>query len=202
MSILPLLLGWVLMVLAMVKLSLGPAERPALLYWAAVSLAACVLGALAIASQSVGQPTLAGRFGSSVVRWGFRATQGRLWGATIISWLLWLVIGSAVILGIRAQGNLPYRMMLLAWTVDFGILCYLLGVWLMNRGSGMHSLLTMAAILIGMIAVSGTLWFANGSDAARKTALMVGGGPPLVIGTGYGLFLLVVMTVGRNARWN
>ncbi len=199
---LPLLLGWAVMAAALVKLILAPAGRPVLLYWAAVSLVACLLGAVAIWSQPLGQATAAGRLGSAVVRWGFRATQGKLFGAAVISWIIWLVIGSAAILAGRAKGDLSYRLMLLAWAVDFGVLCYLLGVWLANRGSGMHSLLVISAVLVAMIGISATLWFGNGSEAARKTALTLAGGPTLVIGGGYGVFLLVVLTVGRNARWN
>jgi hypothetical protein len=199
---LPLLLGWAVMVATMLGLAWSPPGRPVLLYWASVSLLACILGALAIASQPLGQATLAGRFGSSVVRWGFRATQGKLAAAAAISWIIWLAVGSAAIVAVRARGDLSFRLMLLAWTIDFGALCYVLGVWLMNRGSGRSTLLVVAAALIGMLGISAALWFGNSGPATRRTALMLAGGPPLVIGVGYGLFLLVVLTVGRNARWN
>jgi hypothetical protein len=33
-------------------------------------------------------------------------------------------------------------------------------------------------------------------------ALAIAGGPPLFVVGGYGLFLVVMLTVGRNARWN
>jgi hypothetical protein len=35
-----------------------------------------------------------------------------------------------------------------------------------------------------------------------EAALLVGGGPPAVIGVGAGVVLLILMTVGRNTRWN
>lgn len=199
---LPLLLGWVVMALAIVGLIRAPAGKPVFIYWAGIALLGCILGAVAIWSQPLGQATLAGRLGASVVRWGFRASQGSLLGATAISWIIWLVIGTSAISAGRARDDLSYRLMLLAWLVDFGALCYTLGVWLMNRGSGMSTLLLISTILIALIGVSSVMWFGNGGTAARRTALMIAGGPPLVIGVGYGLFLLVMLTVGRNARWN
>lgn len=192
------------MAAAIAGLIMAPPGRPVLLYWAGISLVACVLGAIAIASQPLGQATLPGRFGSSVVKWGFRVTQGKLTGAAALSWLVWLVIGAAAITAGRVRGDMGYRLILLAWVVDFGALCYILGVWLSNRGggSGNPSLLLISAALVAMLGISAALWFGNGAPGARRTALMLAGGPPLVLGVGYGLFLLVVLTVGRNARWN
>jgi len=35
-----------------------------------------------------------------------------------------------------------------------------------------------------------------------RTAAMVAAGPILVVGIGYAAFLVVMLTAGRNARWN
>ena len=180
----------------------SPPTRPVLLYWAIITLIACILGALAIASQPLGQATLLGRLGSVVVRWGFRASQGSLVWSTLISWLIWLVIGGLLLTMVRARGDLWYRLLLLAWAVDFGALCYVLGVWLSNRGSGGLTLVAIAGVLVALLGASSALWWGIGSPAARRAAVIVAGGPPLAIGAGYGLFLLIVLTVGRNARWN
>jgi hypothetical protein len=199
---LPLLLGWAVMATALAGLALSPPTRPVLLYWASISLIACILGALAIASQPLGQATLPGRLGSAAVRWGFRASQGSLFGATLTSWLIWLVLGGLLLTLVRARGDLWYRLLILAWMVDFGALCYVVGVWLSHRGSGGPTLLAIAGVLLTLIVASAALWWGVGAPAARRAAVMVAGGPLLAIGVGYGLFLLIVLTVGRNARWN
>jgi hypothetical protein len=199
---LPLLLGWAVIAAALAGLARLPPDRPVLLYWAIISLIACILAALAIASQPLGQATMLGRLGSAAVRWGFRASQGNLLGATLISWLIWLVLGGLVLTAVRARGDLWYRLLLLAWAVDFGALCYVVGVWLRNRGSGAPTLLGIAGVLLTLLAASAALWWGVGSPAARRAAVIVAGGPPLALGAGYGLFLLIILTGGRNARWN
>jgi hypothetical protein len=96
--------------------------------------------------------------------------------------------------------------MVLAWAADTAALLYVLGVWLRSHaptGAGLGSnLLSMAAVLMLMLVVSGILWFAVSLPGAKRLALMIAGGPPLLIGGGYGLFLLFVLTFGRNVRWN
>jgi len=51
-----------------------------------------------------------------------------------------------------------------------------------------------------MIAASAALWSNVGTDRAKLLALLVAGGPPLVIGVGYGFFMAVTLIGG--GRWN
>lgn len=201
-----LIFGWTVMAAAMYLLAQLPPERPVWLYWAAIAACACAIGAAAIASQPLGRATMPGRLGASVVRWGFRAGNGRLLAAAVISWGVWLLLGFGAIAAVRARGDLTYRLLLLAWVVDLALLLYVAGLVLTRArsrgGSTVTVLLPIIAALAGMIAVSGYLWFGRGSAEAQRSALLLAGGPPLVIGAGYGLYLLVVLTVGRGARWN
>jgi len=57
-------------------------------------------------------------------------------------------------------------------------------------------------VLLLLLGVSSALWLGSASPNAKRLALLIGGGPPLFIGVGYGLFLLVMLTAGRHARWN
>jgi hypothetical protein len=114
---------------------------------------------------------------------------------------VWVVLGAAIILMLRFRSDRSQALLVLAWAVDAAALLYVAGVMLANRGSRPGALLVVAGILAGMIAASLLLWRA-GNPAATKLALIIAGGPPLVIGVGYGLFVLLMVTVGRNARWN
>jgi hypothetical protein len=195
------IVGWALLAALCVGLALNLPARQALQSWAAVTAVGCVLGAFAIASQPLGQATFAGRLGSILLRWGFKESQGRLPIATLVSWLVWVGIGAATIAFLRARGDWAYRGMILAWAVDGALLAYVLGVWLAKGSGRAPSLLIIAIVLVAMIAGSAALW-SRGPEAAKRLALVLAGGPPLMIGVGYGLFLIVVLTVGRNARWN
>jgi hypothetical protein len=177
--------------------------RTAVLGWLVLSAVTCALSALALASQPLGVPTFAGRIGSLFVRWGFAAGHGRLAPAVAISWLVWAVLGAALISAIRYRSDPQQELIILAWTVDILGLMHLTGIALARRSSSMNrNLLPVAGVLVVMLAVSSVLWFGAKFPGGRHLALLVAGGPPLFIGVGYGLFLLVMVTVGRGARWN
>ena len=53
-------------------------------------------------------------------------------------------------------------------------------------------------LLVGLIAGSVALYLRG----LPILALIVGVGPALLVFGGYGLFLVVVLVAGRNARWN
>jgi hypothetical protein len=53
-----------------------------------------------------------------------------------------------------------------------------------------------------MIGTSAALVTLSTTANAARRALLIAGGPPLFIGVGYGLFVLVLLTAGKNARWN
>jgi hypothetical protein len=195
------IIGWILGAGVALWLGLAYPVRTALPLWVAASGVACTLGGLAIRSQPIGIVTWAGKLGSTVVQWGFRASNGRLIPAVLISWLVWVVLGAAVILMLKFRAERSQALLVLAWAVDAAALLYVIGVMLANRGSRPGALVVVAGILVAMIAVSALL-FRAGGPAATRLALVIAGGPPLVIGVGYGLFVLLMVTVGRNARWN
>jgi len=171
--------------------------------WLVLCLVACALGALALSSQPVGVATLAGRVGSLVVRWGFAAGRGRLLPAVAISWLAWAIFGTALIVALQHRSETQLQLLALAWAVDALALMYVCGIALARRSASMtRGLLPIAGALVGMLAVSAIQWSHPLLPGGRRTALLIAGGPPLYIGGAYGLFLLVMMTFGRRARWN
>ncbi|HWA16243.1 MAG TPA: hypothetical protein VG817_07415, partial [Gemmatimonadales bacterium] len=74
--------------------------------WLILMAVLCTVGGLAIRSQPVGEATVFGRLGGSVVRWGFRAGGGQLVPAVAISWLVWAVLGAGAI-GALASRDAP-----------------------------------------------------------------------------------------------
>jgi hypothetical protein len=92
----------------------------------------------------------------------------------------------------------------LAWLIDGGVLLRCLGLLATstNRPHLARSLAPLVGVLAGILTASIGLVTLTDSPYAASTALLIAGGPPLVVGIGYGLFVLVFLTAGRNARWN
>jgi hypothetical protein len=194
---------WALIAAAAVVFGTKLTLPMALAAWAALAAAVCVGGAFLLQLQPVGLSTASGRIGGSFVHWGFRAGQGQLIPATVISWLIWTFVGATIIALTQYRSQPRHVLMILAWTVDVAALFYVLGVFAANRGSTgtmAGTLLLLVTVLLGMVAGSVALWWLVGTDRARMAALALAGGPPLVIGLGYGLFVAVAVIGG--GRWN
>ena len=171
--------------------------------WSVAALALCGVGAACIASQPLGTPTFLGRVGGSIVRWGYAIGRGRLASAVLASWIIWIILGAAVIDISLHRDSLQRVLMVLSWTIDAMLLFYVLSVMLMNFPTRWPaSLLGICGILAAMLFASGTLWFGVSNDWSRRAALLIAGGPPAVIGCVYGLFILAMAVFGRNVRWN
>lgn len=171
--------------------------------WAIVIAVLCVLGGLAIRSQPVGEATIFGRIGSAFVRWGYRAGQGKLPAAVVISWLVWLVIGAAAIAMLHFRNEVQPLILSLGWATEVLLLFYLVGMWLANAGANSAfrmRFLTMAGMVVVLLAASMLLWFKSGG-ASRNLAVIIAA-IPLGVALVYGIFLAVIMTVGGKARWN
>ncbi len=177
---------------------------PALAAWAGVDLSLCLLGALLLARQPIGQGTAAGLAGSLIVHWGYRVGNGRLARAVGISWVVWMVVGAAAIGIVKHRAEPAAILLILAWLVDGLLLMRLCGIAILFRRSGRlpWHIMKFIGVLIAMIACSAGLWWGTGGDWGRRMALWLAGGPPLLIGGGYGLLLLVMLAAGRKARWN
>ncbi len=184
-------------------LALSVRRGVALMAWLTYSAIACSFAALAMQSQPLGESTALGRVGGLLVRWGFEVGQGQLFPALAISWLIWALLGTAVISLIAFRSDRPLATMILVWTVDAFALIYLLGIVLSPETSSLApSLLLVLAALAGMLIVSTYLWFHPQLFGGRRTAMLVAAGPPLLVGGGYVFFLLVMLVVGQFTRWN
>lgn len=177
---------------------LGP--WPAILTCASTAVVACVIGAMLLRTSAIGQVTWRNRLVGYLIPWGWRLNRGRLWPVAVISWVVWTAVCGAAVLLRSGQPSLGMRAALLAaWLIDAAALAHLLGTIVQaTPGSRVCSVWKLVVVITGVLGASVGLYAAGQTTAA----LIVGGGPPAVIGSAFGLVLLLLATVGRNTRWN
>jgi len=168
--------------------------------WSGVAAALCGLGALLLSRQPVGVSTASGQLGAAVLRWGYKVGRGQLPGIIVVSWLIWVALGAAVmaVTLFRTEQLMPW--MILAWTIDGAALLYLIGLMATRTGRTQSALLMPLLAVLGMIGVSALLWH-RGTESARETALLLGGAPIPVLAAGYGLMVAAMMLGGRKGGW-
>jgi len=168
--------------------------------WSGLVAALCGFGALLLSRQPVGVATASGQLGAAILRWGYKVGRGQLPGIVVVSWLIWVALGAAVmaVTLFRAEALTPW--MILAWTIDGLALIYLIGVMTTRSGRTRIALLTPLLAVLGMIGLSGALWRA-GTESARETALLIGGAPIPLLAAGYGLMMAAIMLGGRKGGW-
>lgn len=178
----------------------------AVLVWAGLSLLACAAGAVLLRTSAVGRITWKNRLAACLMPWGANLGGGALWPIPVTSWVVWLgVAGGVIALTPTATGTdswpTLWRVALgTAWVIDGGVLLYVAGTLRRHyppTSSGWRSLTRICVVLIGLIAASVVLYVCG----LPYLALAVAGGPPLVAGVGYGLFLGTLIVFGRG-RWN
>jgi hypothetical protein len=175
------------------------------------------LGALVVRSTRVGERSWRNRLAGHLLPWGHRFGGGRLPGIVAGCVVTWAALAGGILLGTDAwcaaepvarssqapagTGTGPTPWLVLAWLVDGTGLLYLLGLLRKHYNPGSRVTRSQArvvgavsAILLGSVALHFT-----GQDGL---ALLVAGGPPLLLGSGFTLFAATILLSGRNHRWN
>lgn len=177
--------------------------------WTAVSLVACVVGAVLLRTSEIGRVTWKNYAASYLIPWGVRVSGGKLWPIPVVSWVVWVVIAGGVFALTPGPGSdgltseeVVLRVLLgLSWAVAgyaFGYSLVTLSRNFSSRSSGSRTLTLFCGVIAGSLALSVALHLCG----FTLLALMTTGGPVLVFGGGYGLFVLAVLVFGRNSRWN
>jgi hypothetical protein len=175
--------------------------------WAGVSLVMSVGGVVLLRASAVGRVTWKNYLAGYLAPWGVRVGGGKLWPIAVVSWVVWLAVGGGAFAltleaGKPTGGDIAVRVLLGAsWVVGGYALGYLLVTRVRNVSAGSSSgrrLHLLAGVVAALIAASVALHFFG----FTQLALLVSGGPVLLIGGGYGLFVLVLVVFGRGARWN
>ena len=194
--------------------SLGP--------WAAIGIWAGAIGLVCAATafllrlQPPERITLVNRFAGLVLPWGYTIGRGRLAPIVIESSLRWVLLGAAIIIvaprglsifgiapaAVYPPGPIMASLLLLSWAV-VAALFFRMATFVVNRSIAVNSrTLTMTFGLAVLLIASVAVFLVGRSAATTWLALALTGGPVLVLGGGFGVVLLIVLTVGRNARWH
>lgn len=183
-----------------------------LIFVAILAAAAALLGGHLLKTSEVGKITWKNHVAGYCIPWGWRFAGGKLAPVQIASACVWVLL---VAIGVLLASNpaatsssngfsaptLPGLLLALAWIVDGAAVLYLLATMVKNfelRSSQALSMIKAMSFCAAILITSVVLWLLG----HPSLALLVAGGPPLVLATIAGLFLLVMLTAGRNARWN
>jgi hypothetical protein len=187
---------------------LGP--WPALGAWAIGVGILCAASALLLFRQSHGRITWINSLAGQTLPWGYAMGRGRLSVILAESWLRWVLLGLATVIlfpgGLSAlsadSGTVIAALLLSTWiigaAVAFRLLAFLVSRSLRPSPATVVPLVIVTALLIASI---GLAHFGT-SDSAHLYALAITGVPVLIVGGGFGVVLLIFLTVGRKARWH
>jgi hypothetical protein len=173
--------------------------------WAAAMAAVCGGTALLMNRQSPERVTPINYLAGFVLPWGYKIGRGKLLPIVGASWLGWVVAGLAVIvLRTRTPGVIVPAMLFASWMIIGAVVVRMVTMLLMRANANPLPPGTFAPILsmIALLVASAAFVVFGRSNAWTNVALLLAGGPIVLIGGGYLLWLGVMLTFGRNARWN
>jgi hypothetical protein len=192
--------------------------------WGAAVGIACIGIGLILRSQTPEKVTIANYAAGFVLQWGYKVGRGKLPAIVGVSWAIWVLLGLAMVLAIQTRhgggissahagavsaapqvrGTATIVLLGVAWVIDGGALLWILGLLATSTNTAhmVRSLGPIAAVLVGMIVSSVALVMLTDSAKPAWLALASAGAPPLAIGGAYALFIVVILTAGKNARWN
>ena len=96
----------------------------------------------------------------------------------------------------------PKSMMMTAfWIIDGSALLYLVSTLVKNfelRSRQAVSMFKVMGFVTAILLSSTVLWVLG----HPYLALLVAGGPPVALASVFGLLMLIMLTAGKNVRWN
>lgn len=187
---------------------------------AAIAVGTCGLGALLLRSTVTGSITWRNHLAGWLLPWGYFLGRGQLPGITAACSTIWTLLATSSIVAratsaaptaalpataaataaTPAEPTMPW-LLVVAWVVNGAAMLYLLKTVLTAFGPGTRagmSLWRFIAVLAALIAGSVVLQLSGNTGLAT----LVAGGPPLLVGGFFGLWMLAMIVFGRNARWN
>lgn len=185
--------------------------------WSAAVVLVCSGSAILLHRQAPGRISVINRIAGLVLPWGYRIGRGRLVPIVVTSCVVWMLVGLGASLamagylardqappGLSADAGKPSALVMtllyLSWLVDGALLMRMIGIAAARHDRVPTSVWVLILALTAMIGISAVVALRGDGNPAR--ALLIAGGPPLLIGGGYGVFMLVIVLVGRKTRWN
>jgi len=161
---------------------------------ALAAAASAGLGVALLARSAVGEVTWRNRLA------GWLLPFGGLFGATTLGGLA--LTAGGLLAGFAASGAAARGdgYLAAAWALDFVVVANLAAIALRHSpGSSSRRSVLVQTAAVGALGLGSVAFAAAGRPAL---AAAVAAGPILALAALYGLFVLLMVTVGRNARWN
>jgi hypothetical protein len=170
-------------------------------------------------AQKSGRVSFINYLAAWVLPWGFKIGQGKLLPIVIESWVRWVLLGIAIFVATApnfkhipsAVAFTEYRpsatimtLIALSWVID-GAVVLRIATMLVIRAKTSPigpGILRPTVGLALLMTASVVLWLIGHNAMWTTVALLLAGGPIVLIGGGYGLFVLFIVTFGRKTRWN
>lgn len=177
------------------------------------------LGALLLKTSTTGKITWKNWAAGYLMPWGYKLGRGRLGWIIVISWIIWSLIGVAVVvqqvlsaapptIPTTAPSDVPSAiwswLLLAAWAANGAAVLYLLGTLVNNfklSSTSGKSLLKIMALLVAVTAASVALHF----NGYARVAVLVAAAPLLFVGLIIGALVSMVAIAGLSGkpiRWN
>lgn len=204
--LIPLLVGWVLCQ----AMGLWPAIGIAL----ASAICLPIIGALLLRTVTTDAITWRNQVAGWLLPWGYKIGRGKLPAITIISGVVWallftlgtiagrpMVVVEASPVSTSSPSSLLNFLLVLSWAVDGAVLFYFAGMLSRDTDFSRRPGSTMAklAAIVGLLIVVSFIFWLTGKPSR---ALWISGLPPLACGLLFGAWCILLVTVGKNARWN
>lgn len=175
---------------------LGPrlGVLPALGAITAVALLLALLGAQLLRTSAIGKITWRNTAAVWLLPKAWWLGSSQLPGM-VVSSVAFTLLAAAI--GAAADGNI---WLMIAWALNGVVLSYALGAFRQHASgsSGRRTTGRLVAVIV-LLVVAG---LAVQQMGYPRLAALVAGGPVAVVGGLYGGWLLMIVTMGRNARWN
>jgi hypothetical protein len=181
---------------------------------AALATLAAVAGGHLLKTSTVSKITWKNRLAGFMVPWGWKLANGKLGRAQIASAAIWTLLGGAGVMlasgptsvSISSSGTMRFpnvvtALLALAWIIDGAAVVYLLSTMLKNfdvASPQALSLIKVMALCVAILLGSLLLW----TLGHPYIALLIAGGPPMALAVFFGLFIFIMLTAGKNVRWN
>lgn len=201
---LPVLLGWAFS---------RELEAPAgMLYMSAVAVVMPVLGVLLVRNSEPGRVTWKNYVAGYCVPWGYAIGRGQLWAIAVVSGVVWLLLQLIGFFAtqLRVDGGTtdsaafaPWfqAALIFGWVTNGLALLHLLGLLrhgMSFRDAHCRRVLKIAGFVFALVVVSVLLALMG----YVRTAALIAAGPNLAVGLLYLAWFGILLTFGRNLRWN
>lgn len=172
---------------------------------AGAAAAASLVAALLLRWSPVGRVTWLNHLAGFFMPWGARFGLGALWQFAVGSGVIWgllALIGTMLALAPAGTPDVCVWLLGAAWLVDGIGMAFVAGSIVQTRESlasrANRSMLAIVAVLLGVFAISSAALYLG----TPVMAIVFAAAPIVLLGVPFGLFVIFIVTQGKNMRWH